>query len=119
MGYLIALRRGILNLVAAGTAIAEMPETGDLDLRRNNIFLQMIPGTDDILIVQRLSAIGAEVKFLVDNFIDVVGFFTTAAGLAGFLAQLFVPFPGAPGRLELGFIAARTWRIVAAGSLPD
>jgi len=59
------------------------------------------------------------IKFLIDSFIDMVRFFTSAATLTGFLAQLLLPFASAPGWLEIGFNTARTWRNIAAGSLPD
>jgi len=51
MWYLISLRGCVLNFVAAGAAVAEMPETSDLDLRRDNVFLKMIPKADNVLIV--------------------------------------------------------------------
>jgi len=80
MGDFIALRRRILNLPAAGAAVAEMPITGYLEMGGDDIFLQMIPGTDDIFRLQGLTAIGAAVKLLLDRFIDVSGSSASAAG---------------------------------------
>ena len=59
------------------------------------------------------------VKCLLDSFIDAVGFFTTAAGLTLFLAQLFLMLFIALRRFEDRLASARTWRGIAAASLTD
>jgi hypothetical protein len=56
---------------------------------------------------------------LLDHFIDMIRFFPPAAGFAGFFAQLFPPLVSALRRLENRLLAARTWRGIAAVSLPD
>jgi hypothetical protein len=58
------------------------------------------------------------VKLLLHNFINVSRLFPSAAGLAGFLAQLFHPPAGAPGRLEFGLVPFRG-NGIAAGYLAD
>jgi len=102
MGYLIPLRRGVLKFLAAGAAVAEVPVAGDLDLGRDDVFLEMVPVGEDILIAQRMTAIRTVFKSLFHGLVDVVGGFPAAAGLTGLLAPLFEPFAGAPGRLEMG-----------------
>jgi len=108
MGNFIALRRRIVNLVAAGAAITEMPETGNLEMGGNDVFLKVLPRTDAVFITERMAAIGAMIQRLLDDFIDLNGLFPSAAGFAGFLAQLFLMLFIALGRLDYGFVAART-----------
>ena len=102
MGYLIPLRRGVLKLFASRAAVAKVPVAGDLDLGGDDVFLEMVPVGEDVLIAQRMTAIRTVFEFLFHGFVDAVGGFPSAAGLTLLLAPFFEPFAGAPGRLEMG-----------------